>query len=106
MGEPRCQQELPAATKEPFRITLTLFGKWGELSSLDPLCRALLSPRMFEIMRSQRGHLNGFLILSDQADLSISFPYQLSAPRTFAASWMIGAVGSFVIFYFAAISSF
>jgi hypothetical protein len=46
------------------------------------------------------------MILSDKADLSITFPYQLSAPRTFAAGCMIGAVGSFGIFYLTAISFF
>jgi hypothetical protein len=106
MGEPCHQQKLPDNIKKPLRITLTLFSKWGEIGSLDPLWRALLSPRMFKIATIARVHsnLNGFTILSDNADLSITFPYQLSAPRTFAAGCIIGAVSSMVIFNLTAIS--
>lgn len=108
MGEPRHQQELPGEIKKPLRITLTLFSMWGEISSLNPLWQTLLSLRMFEIANRQRAHSNGkgFIVLSDKADLSITFPYQLSAVRTFAIGCMIGAVGSFVILYLTAISLF
>jgi len=104
MGAVRHQQELSGNIKKPLRITLTLFSKWGEIGSLDPLWRALLSPRLFEIVKQVRSSGKGIMILSDKADLSIAFPYKLSAQRTFATGCLIGAVSSMVIFHLTAIS--
>jgi hypothetical protein len=101
MGEPLQQEKFSGIVRMPLRITLTLFTRWGEIGSLVSLWRILLGPRMFELVRRQWSYSNGkgFMILSEWADLSIAFPYQLSALRTFILNGWIGAVGSLIIFY-------
>lgn len=100
MGEPIYQEKLPAETNKPLRITLSLTTRRGDVSSLDPLWKALLSRTMFEMVSRQRARSHGksFIIVSDQADLSITFPHQQDSAKTFAAGCAIGVVIGFILF--------
>jgi hypothetical protein len=100
MGEPLCQEKLPGEMKKPLRITLTLTTKQGDAGSLDPLWQALLSRRMFEIARRYRASSRekSFTIVSDTADLSISFPNQGDSAKTFASGCVIGSIAGLALF--------
>jgi hypothetical protein len=100
MGEPLCQEKMPAEIKKPLRITLTLTTKRGDVGSLDPLWQLFLSQRMFEIARRYRASARGksFGILSDQADLSISFPDQGNSAKTFALGCVMGSAVGLILF--------
>ena len=92
---------MPGEIKKPLRITLTFTAKRGDSASLDPLWKAMLSPRMFEIARRYRAISRGksFGILSDQADLSITFPHLPTAAKTFRAGFVIGSVVGLLFFF-------
>jgi hypothetical protein len=100
MGEPLSLEKLPGEVKMPLRITLTLTTRRGDVGSLDPLWQALLSPGMFEIARRQRASSRGksFTILSDKADLSITFPHQQDPAKTIGLSCAIGCAVGFALF--------
>jgi hypothetical protein len=92
---------MPAEINKPLRITLTLATKRGDIVSLDPLWKALLSQTMFEMARRQRARSQGsFVILSDQADLSITFPHLQDSVKTFAAGCVVGSAIGFILFRF------
>jgi len=101
MGEPLSQEKLPGEVKKPLRITLTFTTTRGDSASLDPLWKAILSPRMFEIARRYRASSPGksFVILSDQADLSITFPHLPDAAKTFGSGFVIGSVAGLLFFF-------
>ena len=91
---------MPAEIKKPLRITLILTTKRGDVGSLDPLWQLFLSRRMFEIARRYRASARGksFGILSDQADLSISFPDQGNSAKTFALGCVMGSAVGLILF--------
>src|SRR5205807_5189020 len=61
--------------------------------------KTLLSRRMFEIAKWQRARSQeSFCILSDKADLSISFPSQQPS-RFFVASCVLGVAIGFLLFF-------
>lgn len=93
---------MPAEINKPLRITLTLTTKRGDVGSLDPLWKALLSQTMFEMARRQRARSQGksFVVLSDQADLSITFPHLQDSAKTFAAGCVVGIAIGFILFRF------
>src|SRR6476619_1263430 len=101
MGEPLSREELPGEIKKPLRITLTLTAKRGDSASLDPLWKAILSPRMFDIARRFRANSRGksFMIVSDQADLSITFPHLPTATKTFRAGFVIASLVGLMFFF-------
>jgi hypothetical protein len=55
---------------------------------------------MFEIAKRYRASSRGksFVVLSDKADLSITFPHQQDSAKTFALSCVAGSVVGFILF--------
>lgn len=100
MGEPLSQEKLPGEVKKPLRITLILTTRRGDAGSLDPLWQLFLSRRMFEIAKRYRASARGksFMILSDRADLSITFPHQQDSAKTLALSCVIGSGIGLILF--------
>ncbi|MBZ5508710.1 MAG: hypothetical protein LAO78_24885 [Acidobacteriia bacterium] len=68
-------EKLPASEKKPLRIVLTFYSNPAEVSSLEPLWRRFLSPRMFE-MAKRYSKQKGLIVESNIMDLSIRFEAQ------------------------------
>ena len=97
MNQALQQETIPGEIKKPLRIMLFLTTRQGDIGSLDPFCKALLGPAMFEAAKRQRSQGKGFIALSDQRDLSIIFP-PLESSRIVATSVMMVAAAAGLIF--------